>query len=654
MTAFARPIGKPTFCNPVYNQSFPDPFVLKAGTDYFAYCTGFWKDGNVFGVLHSNDLVEWREIGGAMQRLDTDAPFYWAPEVTCHSGRFYLYYSVGNETLMEIRLAVSESPDRGFVDSGIRLTSEEFAIDPHVFTDRDGTRYMFYATDFLTHSHIGTGTVVDRMIDWQTLEGKPRPVTRAKYDWQVYDPQRKEKGGVRWHTVEGPFVLQRKGRYYEMFSGGNWQNTTYGVSFARSDRVFKEGEWEQFSDGEKVLPILRTVPERIVGPGHNSVVRGPNNRELFCVYHRWTGEGRVLAIDRMDFAGDRLFIIGATDSPQPAPFVPKVRNPFFNGKPDGALWSTEGTWSFSESEARCEISEKNALTCCPTPRSFLVEVSFRCLKTVNGGAVRFSLADAESVLCEISIQPHSRQASILWREFGQTREEIYGLPEFAANAVHTARIDANGKLIRVSVDGIELPFRNPLHSVPDRLSLIAAASSTAFSDFALTEGFEELFEETAPLSENGWNILAEQAELSGGEFTLGPSGGNEASLSRPEQFSDFELAVNFRLIESRGADCRYGLQLLDSETVVAEFGVDAAGQKLYVAADGGPQFSEFTAAFVSGSFNQLRILKLGDSMTFSVNERALWNITSAFGELKFRIFCRAGAVSLDMVRFTAV
>jgi len=53
--------------------------------------------------------------GAAMKPLDNPAPFYWAPEVTCADGRFYLYYSVGNETLMEIHVAVSDRPDGGFV-----------------------------------------------------------------------------------------------------------------------------------------------------------------------------------------------------------------------------------------------------------------------------------------------------------------------------------------------------------------------------------------------------------------------------------------------------------------------------------------------------------------------------------------------------------
>jgi beta-xylosidase len=201
--------GKPeTYTNPVYPQSFPDPFVLKFRGEYFAYCTGDASDGNLFGILHSKDLVNWAYIGSAMEPLASRPPFYWAPEVIYDNGKFYLYYSAGNEILMEIRVAVSDRPDGGFVDAGVRLTKEEFAIDAHVFIDDDRSRYLFYATDFLEYSHIGTGTVVDRMIDWKTLAGKPRPVSRAKYDWQVYDPARKEKGGVRWHTVEGPTVRQ--------------------------------------------------------------------------------------------------------------------------------------------------------------------------------------------------------------------------------------------------------------------------------------------------------------------------------------------------------------------------------------------------------------------------------------------------------------
>ena len=307
--------------NPVYRRSFPDPFVLRYAGRYYAYSTGSSDEG-IFHVLTSDDLVSWSDVGHAMPLPAAPAMHYWAPEVTYSEGKFYLYYSVGNEILMELRVAVADRPEGPFEDAGVKLTNEDFAIDPHVFTDRDGTRWMFYATDFLEHTHIGTGTVIDRMVSWTKIEGKPRPVTRAKYDWQIYDPQRKEKGGVRWHTVEGPAVIERKGVYFEMFSGGNWQNTSYGVSFAVTHDLRSNDEWKQHADGDNLLPIIRTTPD-VVGPGHNSIVRGPNGRELYCVYHRWTDAGRVMAIDRMDLVDKRVYVVGPTTSPQAMPFEPQ-------------------------------------------------------------------------------------------------------------------------------------------------------------------------------------------------------------------------------------------------------------------------------------------------------------------------------------------
>src|SRR5215210_2250037 len=119
------------FQNPVFDHSFPDPFVLKHRGQYFAYCTGIAADGRCFGRLTSYDLVNWHELPGAMLPLATGAPYYWAPEVTYYKSRFYLYYSVGNETLMSIRVAVADGPDGDFVDAGIELTKQDFAIDPH-------------------------------------------------------------------------------------------------------------------------------------------------------------------------------------------------------------------------------------------------------------------------------------------------------------------------------------------------------------------------------------------------------------------------------------------------------------------------------------------------------------------------------------------
>ncbi len=359
-----------TYTNPVYPRSFPDPFVLKYRAEYFGYATGRAEDGNAFAVIRSRDLVHWENIGGAMNLLGNSPPFYWAPEVTYLNGRFYLYYSVGNETLMEIRVAVSDRPDGGFNDSGRKLTSEEFAIDPHVFVDDDGHLYMFYATDFLAHTHVGTGTVMDKMIDPFTLAGRPRVITRASYDWQVYDPNRTEKGGVRWYTVEGPAVIKRKGIYYEMFSAGNWKNITYGVSYASSPSLINDAEWTQVCDGKNIMPVLRTIPDKVIGPGHNSIVRGTNGRELFCVYHRWIEGERVMAIDRMDIVGRRLFVAGATTLPQIAPFKPAISGFAYRT-------GTEGDWEFNEGAATSGRTGRAQTCFVPHQDSFYAEFCLR-------------------------------------------------------------------------------------------------------------------------------------------------------------------------------------------------------------------------------------------------------------------------------------
>lgn len=607
MSAPAFPDTTRTYNNPVYPRSFPDPFVLKHGRDYFAYCTGFHEDGNVFGTLHSTDLVRWNELGGAMRKLDNDAPFCWAPEVTFFGGRFYLYYSVGNETLMEIRLAVSDRPDGGFVDVGTRLTHQEFAIDPHVFIDDDGERYLFYATDFLEHTHIGTGTVVDRMIDWDELEGRPRPVTRARYDWQVYDPKRKEKGGVRWHTVEGPFVLKRKGRYFEMFSGGNWQNTSYGVSFATSDRVLSDCEWRQFSDGEKTLPIIRTKPEMIVGPGHNSVVRGPNGRELYCVYHRWTEAGRVMAIDRMDFAGDRIFVCGPTDGPQPVPLKQMTIDASRESK------GSDGSFRLDS-----------------LPVSFLSEFTVVTDSHITAG---FELCAGNNTIFDYFPEPVGTDSPEHEEATSARRRRILGL-------------DVDGRKLRVSLDGIGLKdLEGLLTGKPESLMIFGLCDST----IPITEGFEELFEQETDPTENGWRAVGEVRSEKGG-ITLRPTG-NEGVLGRDCFRGPFELAVNLRVDEPRDR-AEFGIRIVGTDEAETRFGYSAGG--IFTTGAGANATPVATDVGTFAITRQLRLMALPDETMFYLDGSLLKTGPPLDHAAKFEIFCRETGITLDMVRLTRI
>lgn len=509
-----------TYLNPVYRDNFPDPFVLKYAGEYWAYCTGVWRDGRWFGVLRSRDLVTWEELGGALEPLPGSWPCQWAPELLCAEGRLFLYYSLGDETTMHLRVAVAAHPAGPFVDSGRRLTREPFAIDPHVFTDDDGARYLFYATDFLSHTHIGTGTVRDRLLDPLTPEGRPVPVTRARYDWQVYDPQRAEKGGVRWHTVEGPFVLKRKGRYAQMFSAGNWQNPTYGVSFASSARIDTPEEWQQAADGQRVLPIMRTLPGLVAGPGHNSVVRGPDNLQLYAVYHRWDGGARTMAIDPLEWVGDRLVVLGPSATTRPAPLRPAVEGGrVVHGSPRG------------RADVRFDLSGL----------AFVCEVSLR--RARGEGCCGLGLRDQQGrELLRVLIWPGRLRVS---GPDGAELADVALPPDPPDPAPHLLRLCVDGLRASVALDPPLAQWRGRLERAPAELALQTERCAAEFAGFALTHAWEDLFEQPgADPAELGWHGPGWQVAEGALRCAAGPE---PALVCKGPLPAAYELVVNVRV-----------------------------------------------------------------------------------------------------------
>lgn len=318
-----------TYRNPVHDSSFPDPFVIRAEGAYHAYATDMLPSGDrVIGLMRSDDLVSWTPLAPALERppLDrTEADEFWAPEVAEMGGRFYMYYSTGvADTRHSIRVAAADAAGGPFHDLGRVLTeSEPFAIDPHPFHDEDGTWYLYYARDFLDGERAGTALVVDRMRDMETLAGEPTTVLRASADWQLFRRARPMYGGVYdWHTLEGPFVVKRRERYWCLYSGGAWTGEGYGVSYAVAG-----SPTGPFTDASGDGPaLLRTVPGRVLGPGHCSVVVGPDGGD-WLVYHAWdpARTARRMCIDRLEWSDDGPRCIGPTWQPQPAPGATPTR-----------------------------------------------------------------------------------------------------------------------------------------------------------------------------------------------------------------------------------------------------------------------------------------------------------------------------------------
>ena len=307
--------GKTTHRNPVYPGTFADPFVLRHEGVYHAVGTGPAGPGRAFPSLRSDDLFRWEPGEGALvvpeELADGD---FWAPEIARRDGAFFLYYSVGREDHVghQLRVAVADRPDGPFRDSGQPLLDParaSFAIDPHPFRDADGRWHLYYARDLLDGDRPGTSLVVAPLDDPLRLPADYHLVARAAHDWQVYQRDRPMPhygpDPFQWHTLEGPFVVPHDGRLFLLYSGGNFSDESYGVDYLVADTVY--GAYADTNAG--VGPrVLRTVPGRVIGPGHNSVAKGPDGEE-WMVYHAWDpeGRGRRLCVDRLEWteAGPR-------------------------------------------------------------------------------------------------------------------------------------------------------------------------------------------------------------------------------------------------------------------------------------------------------------------------------------------------------------
>ena len=286
-----------SYTNPVWDGYLADPHVMFANGYYYAYGTGQTEDGKHFPILRSKDFASWEFVDGALEPLKNPAmKEYWAPEVAEHNGKFYLYYA-GD---MKQRVAVADSPEGPFKDTGKLMFPElEFSIDGHPFKDPlSGKWYLFFAKDFFDKRPGTALAVVELADDMISTKGPVHTVIRAFSDWQIYQRNRHwyDKDWPAWHTIEGAAVVYKDGKYYCFYSGGNWQTPGYGVGCGISDTI--TGPYTDLWSKTKAS-VLSSIEDKLIGPGHNSVMLGPDKETYFIVYHSWNAQrtARQMCID---------------------------------------------------------------------------------------------------------------------------------------------------------------------------------------------------------------------------------------------------------------------------------------------------------------------------------------------------------------------
>jgi beta-xylosidase len=312
------------FRNPVIDDDFPDPFILRAGDRYYAYAT---TDGaQNLQLASSPDLVTWDTLDDPLPKLPVwSSGDTWAPEVLKTSAGYVLYYTAHDADLKRpdsngsqcVTVALADKPDGPFVDRSTEpLVCQPTlggSIDATPFVDVDGATYLIWKND-------GNCCNLETRFFLQPLTPDGLKLTGKPSDLGVMNDEPWEGA-----LIEAPTLIEDDGTYYLFFSANGYDTEFYAVGYATARSV--KGPYVDAPEN----PILasawdRPVTSRARGPGHQSVVRGPGG-DLWMAYHAWdqdaVGYGnlgqRSVWLDRLTLSDGKATVAGPTGDAQPVP-----------------------------------------------------------------------------------------------------------------------------------------------------------------------------------------------------------------------------------------------------------------------------------------------------------------------------------------------
>ncbi len=328
------------------NLEFPtttiaDPFILKNNDTYYIYSSGLV-------IMKSTDFKNWTMVTSRAIPMESEYNNYWAPEVYKYNNKFYMFYTgafySNNLSLQkrDILVAVSDSPEGPFVKKARINSRVNMPIDPNVLFDDDGKIYLYTKSEIGDKGTCcngnGTGIYVEELnSDLLSVKSdfSPRKVVEYRYD-NSYDGRnnREQNSYDVWNNweqnfYEGSFIIKENGRYYIMYSTGNY-NYNYAVGYAVSSNPIS-GFVKKTSN--KTSPLLygqtgglstRDSTKNIYSPGHNSVLKVSND-EMYTIYHSAKYNNGSFAERKMnaDYMGidsnGNLYINGPSKTNQPLP-----------------------------------------------------------------------------------------------------------------------------------------------------------------------------------------------------------------------------------------------------------------------------------------------------------------------------------------------
>lgn len=254
--------------NPAVPGDHPDPSIVRTSNGWYATSTSDdWLPA--FPLLHSPDLVHWRQVGSVLaQRPRWARNDFWAPELVRSGGGALVYYAALARDGQRCVAVASSTRIRGpYSDHGPVFCSRIGEIDPLPFTDEQGGRWLIWKRDGNSQG-LPTPILAARLAPGgMSLATPPQELFRADLAWER-------------NNVEAPALLRHDGLFYLVYSAGHCcgRNCSYATGVARSASLL--GPWEKrrepFLSGNGIIRC----------PGHVGITRGPAG-ELELAYHAY-------------------------------------------------------------------------------------------------------------------------------------------------------------------------------------------------------------------------------------------------------------------------------------------------------------------------------------------------------------------------------
>ncbi|WP_026360939.1 family 43 glycosylhydrolase [Amycolatopsis nigrescens] len=479
-------------------DTFADPVLIR-GKDGFWYAVSTsdpLREGEIFRhqlpILRSADLTTWEHVADVFSTatrpvwMAPDAEL-WAPDIRYVDGRYLLYFMVTDTNLYPggdsaIGVATADSPVGPWSDAGGPLVAPrpdteggfKWTFDPAMFTDSDGTRWLYYG------SYLGGLVVVPLSADGLRVTGEEIQISTS-------------------HRYEGAYVVRHGDWYYLFGSASNCcAGPTAGYSVFAARARGPAGPFID-RDGDSLLesrtggtPVLQPNGNTWIGTGHNAMIRDTAGQE-WLVYHAidrddpylnrpFVDVERPMLLDRLDWIDDWPVVragAGASDGPQRAPVVAGPVGDRFERSGLGPGWRTPApgwavlpaTGTDSGGLLRHGGPGRDRLwSTARIPADLQFDVDLRLPREEGAAGVTVRLgADGEEVTATIDRRAGALVVD-LYSGGGHDRRATPLPRDFRYGTWHTLSVRIDGRTLTASVteDRLGNPVAQQARSVPPR------------------------------------------------------------------------------------------------------------------------------------------------------------------------------------------